>query len=521
MRKDSLGGICSGDTGIWRASVLATMFSAPRPENSSPIWILLLHFRMGETKWLGARLGIKARVGVGVIWTEWKEYRRYWIGGVFITLAYMCGYFYVNPDIFSLWREERDESMEKLLSLDTAKLLEKTERHSKGQASGKRLGALIIEKEMVEEGLELGPGTSLMGVLLDAGIRKSDVIAALKELRKVLDFRFLKAGQEVLVRYYRDAADEQDIVENSSDHELSSLRLTPDIGFSWVVSRKANGKFTCEKQRHILQFRYVRVCGKIVKNLSRDMTRAGLPLSLAHQVIRAFSYDLNFQTDLRPGDWFGVLYKAAYDPKTGEERPDGVCMAAFGVKGQQIVLYRYRTNNGAYEFYSSKGMSNRKELLKTPVEGARLSSFFGKRVHPIRGYTRLHKGVDFAAPVGTPVLAAGDGVVLKAGYFGTYGKYVLLKHNAGFFTAYAHLQKYDRNLSVGKRVRQGQRIAFIGMTGMTTGPHLHFEVLKNGRQINPLSLQLLPRKSLTSKELAAFKAYARGVTRVYNRMSAK
>jgi murein DD-endopeptidase MepM/ murein hydrolase activator NlpD len=160
--------------------------------------------------------------------------------------------------------------------------------------------------------------------------------------------------------------------------------------------------------------------------------------------------------------------------------------------------------DGSIDYFTEKGQSARKALLRTPVNGARLLSGYGKRRHPILGYSKMHRGLDFAAARGTPVMAGGDGVVEKAQRNGAYGRYIRIRHRSGFKTAYAHLQGYARGIKRGKRVKQGQIIGYIGSSGRSTGPHLHYEILKNGRQINPMRHKLPTGRKLTKKALARF-----------------
>ena len=179
------------------------------------------------------------------------------------------------------------------------------------------------------------------------------------------------------------------------------------------------------------------------------------------------------------------------------------------LSGKEFRLYRHETSDGEVDYFDAKGRSSRKALIMTPIDGARISSGFGRRKHPILGYTKMHRGTDFAAPSGTPVYAAGNGVVEKAGRNGGYGQYIRIRHNGTYKTAYAHLSGYARGITSGARVKQGEVIGYVGTTGRSTGPHLHYEVLLENKQINPKKLNLPSGRTLTGKELARFNA-ARG-----------
>ena len=168
-------------------------------------------------------------------------------------------------------------------------------------------------------------------------------------------------------------------------------------------------------------------------------------------------------------------------------------------------MYRFENENGQEGYYNEKGVSARKALLKTPIDGARLSSGYGRRKHPILGYTKLHRGLDFAAPRGTPIYAAGDGVITFAGWKGAYGRLVIVRHNSKFSTAYAHTKSFAKGIKKGLRVRQRQILAYVGSSGRSTGPHLHYEIRKNGKQINPMKIKMPSGEKLTGTQLKHYK----------------
>jgi murein DD-endopeptidase MepM/ murein hydrolase activator NlpD len=187
-------------------------------------------------------------------------------------------------------------------------------------------------------------------------------------------------------------------------------------------------------------------------------------------------------------------------------RPGKVLYADLTLGGNSRRIYRFVTPDGQVDYYNAKGESVRKALLRTPIDGARLTSSFGSRLHPILGYTIQHKGVDFGAASGTPIMAAGSGVVAEAGWKGGYGRYVRIRHSNGYSTAYAHMSQFGRNIKTGARVNQGEVIGYVGATGMATGPHLHYEVMQNDKQINPVSAKVPSGQKLEGRLLAAFNA---------------
>jgi murein DD-endopeptidase MepM/ murein hydrolase activator NlpD len=224
------------------------------------------------------------------------------------------------------------------------------------------------------------------------------------------------------------------------------------------------------------------------------------------EMIRAFSYDVDFQREIHSGDTFAMLYERI-DDEFGQPTGKGrLLYCEMVLSGARLRLYRFQPKEGEAEFYSAIGESIRKALLRTPVDGARITSGFGMRIHPILGYSRMHRGVDFGAPIGTAVYAAGDGIVSRAGRVSGYGNYVEIQHNQQYATAYGHLTAFARGLREGERVRQGEVIGYVGMSGLATGPHLHYEVHLNGEQIDPLSVKMQAATRLADEDLQGFGA---------------
>jgi murein DD-endopeptidase MepM/ murein hydrolase activator NlpD len=189
----------------------------------------------------------------------------------------------------------------------------------------------------------------------------------------------------------------------------------------------------------------------------------------------------------------------------GEQvRTGQIAWASMTLSGKTLEYALYKPKSGFADYYDRRAQSVKKTLMRTPINGARLSSGFGKRRHPVLGYTKVHRGVDFAAPKGVPIMAAGDGVIESIGRNGNYGKYIRIRHNSNYKTAYAHMSRFQRGLKRGTRVRQGSTIGYVGSTGRSTGPHLHYEVLKNGRQVNPMSVRLPAGEKLQGKARKAF-----------------
>ncbi len=220
----------------------------------------------------------------------------------------------------------------------------------------------------------------------------------------------------------------------------------------------------------------MRSAGSIDSSLFEAGQDEGVPVPVMSDVIHALSYDVDFQRDIQPGDQFEVVYERYQDAEGNFAKPGNVLYASLRLRGKLIEFYRFKPNDGVADFYGPDGTSIKKALLRTPVDVVHVTSGFGMRRNPILGFSMMHRGVDFAAPVGTPIFAAGDGAIVRIGGYGDYGNYIQIRHNNQFATAYAHVSRFAPGLSTGARGHQGQVIAYVGTTGRSTGPHLHFEV---------------------------------------------
>jgi len=259
--------------------------------------------------------------------------------------------------------------------------------------------------------------------------------------------------------------------------------------------------------------------GVIKSSLFEAGAAAGIPPAVLVELIRAYSYDVDFQREIRQGDSFEVLYEQVKDDNGEVVHPGKIVYAELVLGDKATRIFRFTPKSGFTDFFHETGQSVRRALLRTPIDGARISSRFGKRRHPVLGYTKMHKGLDFAAARGTPIYAAGNATVEMAGRNGSFGNYIRLRHTGVYKTAYAHLKSIARGVRVGARVKQGQVIGYVGTTGRSTGPHLHYEVHVNGRQVNPLSVKLPAGEKLKGKELENFRLARSKVERTYARLN--
>lgn len=358
-------------------------------------------------------------------------------------------------------------------------------------------------------------GDTLMALMVGAGAGRSDAHEAITALRKVYSPRRLRPGQDIELTFSiaSDTDDEEANAQGSADDSaagglLMGLTLQSAVDEIVQVARAAaSDDFVAEAIARPLERQVLHGSGTIDSSLFVAARNAGIPNSVMIELIRAFSYDVDFQREIQPGDKFDLVYEAFYDNEGKLAKTGKILVASLSLSGAPLNLYGFTPSSGFTDFFDEKGQAVRKALLRTPVDGARLSSGFGRRKHPILGYTKMHKGLDFAAPRGTPIYAAGDGVIESAGRNGSYGKYVRIRHHSGYKTAYAHMKGYGKGVKKGKRVKQGQIIGYIGTTGRSTGPHLHYEVLLNNKQVNPRKIKLPAGEKLKKKDLENFQAH--------------
>jgi murein DD-endopeptidase MepM/ murein hydrolase activator NlpD len=343
-------------------------------------------------------------------------------------------------------------------------------------------------------------GDTLMDILGRAGIAQTEAHAAVQSLQTVYDPRRLRAGQELLIRAEHGPAE-------AGARRLLGLDFDVDFDHAVRLTREADGGYATAKVVRPQRRELVHRAGIIDDSLYMSAERAALPHDVIITLIKLFSWDVDFQRDVRQGDQFETLFEVvALEDGSEGVRGGDLLYAALSIDGRLFEGYRFELPDGQVAYFDRTGKSLRKFLMRTPIEGARLSSRFGMRRHPILGYNRMHKGMDFAAPSGTPIYAAGNGRVEIAKRNGGYGKYVRIRHTGEYSTAYAHLSGFAKGIAPGRRVRQGQVIGYVGTTGRSTGPHLHYEVLRNNAQINPLQLRQPPEQQLAGADLERFRA---------------
>ncbi len=375
----------------------------------------------------------------------------------------------------------------------------------------------LQEKQAVEDGLfrkavMIGKGDTLFVALTKAGSAAGDAEKAITAFRKVHNPRSLQIGQTLTLAFEPMVAEDSLIDEDKAKaFRLAEIALDVAPDRDILVARQSDDSFHASEVARDLVRRLEKAEGHIQTSLYDAATKAGLPINILMEMVQIFSFDVDFQREIQKDDRFEVLYENLLNDEGETVALGPVLFASLTLSGNEIGLYRHEPSNGPVDYFNVKGQSARKALMRTPINGARLSSGYGMRRHPVLGYNKMHRGLDFSAPSGTPIVAAGDGVIEVAGRNGSYGKYIRIRHNSTYKTAYAHMKGFARGMHAGKRVRQGQTIGYVGTTGRSTGPHLHYEVLRSGKQMNPRKLKLPTGQKLTGAELALFEGQVRKV----------
>jgi murein DD-endopeptidase MepM/ murein hydrolase activator NlpD len=299
---------------------------------------------------------------------------------------------------------------------------------------------------------------------------------AVRALREYVDLRRLRAGQHVEVTY----------AETPNGRELHSVIVPVSFESKAIALRRPDGSFQGNKIVNYLEARPVLKKGTVSSSLYQAGLEAGVPENRLVEMFDLFAFSVDFQRDIYEGDSFDIIYEEMVNSR-GEANGVGNLLAARLITGGvQHKAFYFENDKGEGEYFDEDGKSVKKALLLTPVQGGRLTSGFYRRTNPIYGYTEFHPALDFAAPYGTPIMAGGNGTVIHRGWDPKgYGNYVMIRHNNGYITLYAHMSRFNSRAPVGARVVQGQTIGYIGSTGMSTGPHVHYEIRVNGRQLNP------------------------------------
>ena len=321
-------------------------------------------------------------------------------------------------------------------------------------------------------------GDTLSHAFSSLNISENNIFGFINKLKSVFDPKKIRVGQEIKIYF-----------QKNDDKIINGIAIYVDKVRSIEVFKNKTD-FILNKYQEPTIRTFHKASGEINSSLYMSAKNAGMPIPVLMEVVKLYSFDVDFQREIRSGDSFEVMYQLKHT-KSGDLVSSGpVIRSVLTLEGERLTLYRFEYEKGYFDYFDSDASSVRKALMRTPLDGARISSVFGKRKHPILGYTKMHKGVDFAAPRNTPIFAAGDGIIELSRKNGGYGNYIRIRHNSDYKTAYAHLARFGKGVKEGKRVKQGQVIGYVGTTGRSTGPHLHYEIIFRNKQVNPLKVRM-------------------------------
>ena len=341
---------------------------------------------------------------------------------------------------------------------------------------------------------EMIEGDTFAKILQNASIPNNEINKIIEKLNKYIDLGKLKVGTQI------------DIVDEFKNEKRiwNEISIYKDKNTKITVTNN-EGVLSLEKQESRLfsKLRYIEV--NVEKSIYQSLINKNVADNVIMDFVQLFSFDVDFQRDIRNGNTLRLFYEEFVDDEQSTKKFGPIYFAEIGLESDKVSLFRFKDkNSNLVEYFDENGKSATKALMKTPINGARISSGYGMRKHPILGYNKKHQGVDFAAPAGTPIMAAGNGHIEFVGTNGGAGKYIRIKHLNGYKTSYSHLSKYASGMKKNLKVKQGQIIGFVGNTGLSTGPHLHYEVLFNNERINPMKMKLPSGRTLEGNLLDDF-----------------
>ena len=338
----------------------------------------------------------------------------------------------------------------------------------------------------------LKDGDTLTSVLKKTKLTSREIDQLISSTIDKINVNKLKIGTRIeIISYLKD-----------SEKTVKEIIIYPDVENKINIS-KVKDNFIVEKDIKTLFSKNKFYEVKIDKSIYSSLKQVEVPDNIIMEFVQLFSFDIDFQRDIRNGNSLKIMFDQYYDKYDNVVKTGSIYFAEINLLSSSYELYRFKSQD-MVEYFNADGKSATKALMKTPINGARLSSGFGMRKHPILGYNKKHQGVDFAAPTGTPIMAAGTGHIEFVGNNGGAGKYIRIKHLNGYKTSYSHLSKYASGIKKNVRVTQGQTIGYVGNTGLSTGPHLHYEVIYNGERINPMKMKLPSGKKLEGENLKNF-----------------
>ncbi len=345
---------------------------------------------------------------------------------------------------------------------------------------------------------EIKEGDSIQKILRQYKIQNNEIQTVIKQYKKYGNPNQLLVGNKIDI-----------VIEKNLRAKKNSV-----LKFSVPITKSTSIEITKDEENKIISKKIITKLYKkkilseniIRKNLYSSAREANINPDTIIEFARIFGFEVDFQRDIRKNDYFKILYEKYFDENEEFIKSGSILYAHMTVNGREISLYKFG-NDKEYGYFDLNGKSVEKALMKTPINGSRLSSSFGMRKHPILGFSKLHTGTDFAAPANTPIMASGSGTITRAKWCGGGGNCIKIKHNSTYETVYAHMRSFAKGIKVNKKVRQGQIIGYVGSTGMSTGPHLHYEVIINGKKVNSQKLKLPSGKILKNNERTEFEIH--------------
>ncbi len=386
--------------------------------------------------------------------------------------------------VFSIYSKNKQEQLELIIgSLDNI-YLKKTI-----QEITKNLEPRYTKKNYISKS-----GDTYERIIDSLPINKREKKVILNSILNENSLKILKINQKFTFKF-----------DNLSDEKVTEFIIETDKKNEVIFSKTLyNNIFASKKIKKNFKKKIVYKETVITNSLYNSAIELGIKPNIIIEFARLYGFQVDFQRDVWKNDSFQIIYEEFINDKNVVVDTGEIIFANLNLQDSDLQLYKHEYGKNKVDYFDENGKSIKKTLMKTPINGARLSSSYGKRKHPILGYTKMHLGTDFAAPKGTPIMASGDGKVIKAGWCGGGGNCVKIKHNSTYQTVYAHMSKFGRGIKRGVRVKQGQIIGYVGSTGLSTGPHLHYEVIENGKKINSQKLKLPSGKVLKGDERKKF-----------------
>ena len=354
-----------------------------------------------------------------------------------------------------------------------------------------------IKSPYINVNYEISPGDTIQKILKKYKVKNREIQIVINEYKKFGKSNQLSVGKKISI-----------IIEKNIKEDNSVIKFSVPISKSTTIEIAKNEENKLISKKIITKLYKKKVLSEniIKNNLYSSAVKAKINPDTIIEFARIFGFEIDFQRDIRKNDYFKIVYEKYFDESGKFVKSGSILYAHMTVNGREISLYKFGKDED-YGYFDVNAKSVEKALMKTPINGARLSSPFGMRKHPILGYNKKHLGTDFAAPMGTPIMASGSGTITRAKWCGGGGNCIKIKHNSTYETVYAHMKSFAKGIRVGKKVRQGEIIGYVGSTGMSTGPHLHYEVIVNGKRVNSQKLKLPSGKILKEDDRKQFEIH--------------